>query len=181
MKFFLWNLSKWTFFIIRVFWAGLKIFIFSQLLNVTLNTMFSENIGIDNHFEQIKKMGIFWLHIIAFSVENLAAGDISKTHIRSHFTGFCNFIDPYYFWKLMSFGEKNSKLINWFKSYTCSEILVIIRLFENRCSGLIILPKKVTFVHIFGLWKVSFGHTCCFLCFLRVLGTMRGFIGLYLP
>ena len=59
--------------------------------------MFSENIGIDNHFERIKKMGIFRLCIIAFSVENLAAGDISKTHTRRHFRGFFEFNDIYYF------------------------------------------------------------------------------------
>ena len=72
--------------------------------------MFSENIGIGDHFERIKKIGIFRLHIIAFSVENLTAGDIGKNHIRSRFTGFFEFNDPYYFWKLMSFGEKIFKI-----------------------------------------------------------------------
>ena len=64
----------------------MKFFVYSALLNLALNSIFSENIGIDSHFKRIKKIGKFRGHIIAFLVKNLAAGDTNKTHIRSWFT-----------------------------------------------------------------------------------------------
>ena len=64
----------------------MEFFIYCAMLKLAPNLMFSENIGIDNHFKQMKKMGFFRGHIIAFLVKNLAAGDPIKSHIKSGFT-----------------------------------------------------------------------------------------------
>ena len=95
---------------------------------MTLNLLFSENIGVENHFKRIKKNGNFRLHIIAFSAENLSACIIAKLILGVILQDFDNLMTHIIFGNQCIWMKKISKSVNWFKSYATTEISVFLLL-----------------------------------------------------